>query len=299
MANSAPLSSMTGYARGSGVAEGTSYSCEIKSVNARGLDIRLRLAPGIDAIEGELRRKVGAAVSRGSITLSINVEREGAAGEIVINEHALGAIIATMTRLEGMVEAQPPTLDGILALKGVIEQHEHALTAEQQEVLHAAIMGCVDVCLAELVSARRGEGERLAAILNGQVNEIERLTRLAEAHPSRARDVILERLRNQVSDLVAAGVGMSEERLAQEALLLATKADIREELDRLTAHIANARALITQGGPVGRKLDFLAQEFNRETNTLCSKSNAVDLTAIGLDLKAVIDQLREQVQNIE
>lgn len=299
MARSAPISSMTGYARGSGVAEGTSFSCEVKSVNGRGLDIRMRLAPGLDSLEGELRRRVAAVVSRGSITLSIALEREGSGGEIVINERALGAIIATMTRLEGMVEAQPPSLDGILGLKGVIEQHEHALTPEEQEALEAAILGCVDVCLVGLVAARRSEGERLVAILGGHVDEIERLTKSAEAHPSRNREVIVARLRAQVGELIAAGVGLSEERLAQEALILATKADIREELDRLTAHIANARALIAEGGPVGRKLDFLAQEFNRETNTLCAKSNAVDLTAIGLDLKAVIDQLREQVQNIE
>ena len=173
------------------------------------------------------------------------------------------------------------------------------MTAEAEEQLHAAVLDSVDECLEDLVVSRRAEGDRLTNVLIARIEEIEALTKQAEEHPSRTREVILERLRQQIADLSEADSGFSEERLHQEAMLLATKADIREELDRLTAHVKSARQLIAQGGPAGRKLDFLSQEFNREANTLCSKSNAVELTAIGLDLKAAIDQLREQVQNIE
>lgn len=294
-----PLASMTGYARAGGVASGVGFGIEIKSVNARGLDIRLRLAPGFDILEGDIRRRISQALSRGSITLSLSIEREGEGGRVVINKQALGAVLAALEMLSTQVDAERPRLDGILGLKGVLEQHESPLDPEAEEALHAAILAAVDGALTDLIAVRRNEGERLSAILAERVDEIAALTKAAELHPGRSRDAILERLRQQIADLDAANVGVSEERLAQEALLLATKADIREELDRLGAHIASARQLLAEGGPVGRKLDFLSQEFNREANTLCSKSNAVELTGIGLDLKAVIDQLREQVQNIE
>ncbi len=290
---------MTGYARAQGSVPGVGFLIEIKSVNSRGLDIRMRLAPGYDSIEVELRRRIGKAITRGALTYTLNVEREGEGGKVVLNEQALAAVLAAMQRIEGAIEAGPPTLDGILNLKGVLEQHETPFAAGAGEALEAAILTATDRALADLVKARQEEGAHLGAILVERVDEIAALTKSAELHPGRGRDAILERLRQQIADLEAAGIGLPEERLAQEAMLLATKADIREELDRLTAHIASARQLLAAGGPVGRKLDFLAQEFNREANTLCSKSNAVELTGIGLDLKAVIDQLREQVQNIE
>ena len=292
------LASMTGYARAGGAVPGISFLVEIKSVNARGLDMRMRLAPGYDILESEIRRRVGAAISRGSITFTLNVDREGEGGRVVINKQALGAVLAALEVLSMQVDAERPSLDGILGLKGVLEQHDSPLDSEAEEALHAAILEAVDRAVADLVKARRQEGKRLEAVLSERIGEIAALAKAAELHPGRSRDAILERLRQQVSDLAATG-GLSEDRLAQEALLLATKADIREELDRLAAHIAAARQLIAEGGPAGRKLDFLSQEFNREANTLCSKSNAVELTGIGLDLKAVIDQLREQVQNIE
>jgi uncharacterized protein (TIGR00255 family) len=293
------LASMTGYARARGEVPGVSFGLEIKSVNARGLDIRMRLAPGYDILEGDIRRRIGQAISRGSITFSLNVEREGEGGRVVINEQALGAVIEAIAALEKRVKVKRPRADGILALKGVLEQHESPLGTEAEEALHAAIYAAVDAAIADLIVSRRSEGVRLAVILNERIDEIAALTKAAELHPGRSRDAILERLRAQIAELRDANAGISEERLAQEAMLLATKADIREELDRLGAHIASARQLIAAGGPVGRKLDFLSQEFNREANTLCSKSNDVALTGIGLDLKAVIDQLREQVQNIE
>ena len=293
-----PLASMTGYARAQGGVPGIGFSVEIKSVNARGLDMRMRLTPGYDGLDPEIRRRVSKAVSRGSVNVTLNVEREGEEGRVVINHAALDAVLGALREVGGRIDAGKPTLDGILGLKGVLEQHEAPLDADAEERLHTAIYEAVDKALADLQVARQGEGKALKAVLSGQVDEIARLRDLAEAHPGRGRDVILARLKEQVADLVASS-GLSEDRRMQEAVLLATKADIREELDRLAAHVATARTLLKDGGPVGRKLDFLSQEFNREANTLCSKSNAVELTAIGLDLKAVIDQFREQVQNLE
>jgi uncharacterized protein (TIGR00255 family) len=290
---------MTGYARSHGSAPGIAFAVEIKSVNARGHDIRMRLTPGYDALEPEIRRRIGKALTRGSVNVSLGIEREGEGGRVVVNHAALDAVLGALGEISGKLDAQKPTPDGILGLKGVLEQHEAPLEPEAEEALAAAIYDAVDRALMDLQAARRAEGGHLAEVLGAEIDEIARLRALAEAHPGRSREAILGRLREQVADLMAAGAGLSEERLAQEALLLATKADIREELDRLAAHVASARALLAEGGPVGRKLDFLSQEFNREANTLCSKSNAVELTAIGLDLKAVIDQFREQVQNLE
>ncbi|WP_236897301.1 YicC/YloC family endoribonuclease [Devosia sp. SL43] len=292
------LASMTGYARATGAVQGASFTCEIKSVNGRGLDIRLRLTPGLDALEGDIRQLVGKMVSRGSLTCNVSVERDGAGGDLLVNQQALATVLAAIADLSTKLNAAPPTLDGILALKGVLEQRDQPMSPAAEESLSAAILDGVSQALVDLVLARRQEGNQIATILLDRLLEIESYVALAEAHPARSRDAILARLRLQLAAL-ADDITLSEDRLAQEALLLATKADIREELDRLTAHIASARQLIRGGGAVGRRLDFLAQEFNREANTLCSKSNAVELTAIGLDLKAAIDQLREQVQNIE
>ena len=292
------LASMTGYARATGAVPGASFTCELKSVNGRGLDLRLRLAPGFDSLESEIRQLVAKMVSRGSVTLNLAVERDGAGGEVLINQQALATVLAALTDLAGKINAAPPTLDGILGLKGVLEQRDRPLAAAHEEALSAGIIDGISQALVDLVLARRQEGARIAVVLSERIDEVEALVARAEVHPSRSRDTILTKLRQQVQDL-AGDLSVTDERLAQEALLLATKADIREELDRLTAHIASARQLIKAGGPVGRRLDFLAQEFNREANTLCSKANAVELTAIGLDLKASIDQLREQVQNIE
>ena len=293
-----PLASMTGYARAAGAVPGTAFACEVKSVNGRGLDIRLRLAPGFDALESDIRQLIGRVISRGSLTFNLTVERDGAGGDLLLNRQALATVLSAIDELSATLQAAPPSLDGILGLKGVLEQRDRPISAEAGEALTSAILDAANRALADLVQARRQEGAQIALVLLDRLDEVEALVQRAEVHPARGRDTILNKLRQQVADL-AADITIPEDRLAQEALLLATKADIREELDRLTAHIASARQLIRGGGAVGRRLDFLAQEFNREANTLCSKSNAVELTAIGLDLKAAIDQLREQVQNIE
>ncbi len=294
-----PLQSMTGYARASGESAGVGFSVEIKSVNGRGLDLRMRIQPGYDGLEPELRRRLGKVLTRGSVSLGISVERTAEAGDVIVNEQALATVMEAVRRISSEIGTPLPSADGILAIKGVIEQRETAPDDDARADLEAAILGAADRAIDELVETRRREGAELAAVLAGRLDEIERLTASAEAHPSRTRDAVLARLSEQVGQVQEVAAGLSEERLMQEALLLWTKNDIREELDRLAAHIIAARALIAGGGAVGRKLDFLSQEFNREANTLCSKSNAVELTAIGLDLKAVIDQFREQIQNIE
>ena len=262
--------------------------------------MRMRLPPGYDALEPELRRRIGKALVRGAIGMTLNIDREGAGGDVV--DQPAGAGDGARGDPARSATSDARRADASTAFSGsraCWSSARRRSTPEAEEALQAAIYACADRALADLVAARRDEGRALTAILLERIDEIAALTKAAELHPGRGRDAILEKLRRQVEELTAASPALSEERLNAEAMLLATKADIREELDRLTAHIAAARALIAEGGPVGRKLDFLSQEFNREANTLCSKSNSVELTAIGLDLKAVIDQFREQVQNVE
>ncbi len=294
---SATIASMTGFARATREAGGVRLRVEMRSVNGRGLDIRLRMAPGLDAVEIPLRQLVSKALSRGSVNVTVALDRVGGSGAVRVNEQALTTVLAALDDLGARITAAPARLDGILALPGVLEVDDGAGTLDEDEV-GALVLACGAEAIENLIAARRGEGAAIAGVLLDQLATIEALVARAEAHPACTRDYIAAQLSRQL-DLLKQDTTLPPDRLAQEALLLATRADIREELDRLRAHIAAARKLIAEGGPAGRRLDFLAQEFNREANTLCSKANAVDLTAIGLDLKAVIDQLREQVQNIE
>ncbi|KQN72449.1 hypothetical protein ASE94_08030 [Devosia sp. Leaf64] len=287
---------MTGYARSEAAFGSTRLRVELKSVNGRGLDIRSRLAPGLDAFDIPLRQLLSQSLSRGSVNLAISFDRQGTSGAVSVNQAALETVLAAIDSLAHRVDAQRPTLDGILSLPGVLAVEESR--GLDEEGLEPVLMAAVREAIAGLIKSRLDEGARIAQILVAQVDAIAALVDQADAHPARSRDVIAARLSQQVQSL-RQEADISPERLAQEALVLATKADIQEEIDRLRAHIAGARALLATAGAVGRRLDFLAQEFNREANTLCSKSNAVELTAIGLDLKAAIDQLREQVQNIE
>ena len=290
---------MTGFARGHGVAGTYAWSWELKSVNSKGLDLKLRLPPGWDAIEATVRARASEMLSRGSVFANLTVSREGVAPVARINEPVLAAVLATLKALSGKVDAAPPTLDGILSLKGVIDVSE----AEESETERAAAEGAVVAgftqALKGLAEMRRNEGDALGKILTGRLSEIGELAARAEATPGRKAEAIKARLAEKIAELLEDSQRFDPDRLHQEALLLATKADIREELDRLTAHVAQGRKLISAGGPVGRKLDFLAQELNRESNTLCSKANDLELTNIGLELKAVVEQFREQVQNLE
>jgi uncharacterized protein (TIGR00255 family) len=293
------LSSMTGFARGQGVAGAYAWAWEVKSVNAKGFDLKLRLPPGWDAIEPALRVRAAEAFSRGSMFASLTVNREGAAPVARVNEPVLAAVLATLKGLAGKVDAAPPTLDGILALKGVIEVSEAEEGEDERRAAEAAVVAGFVQALGGLAGMRRTEGEALGQLLNARLSEIAALAGRAEAAPGRKPEAIKARLAEQVAVLLDTSQRFDADRLHQEAILLATKVDIREELDRLAAHVAQARKLIVGGGPIGRKLDFLAQELNRESNTLCAKANDVELTNIGLELKAVVEQFREQVQNLE
>jgi len=294
-----PLASMTGFARGHGVSDLYTWSWELKSVNSKGLDLKLRLPPGWDAVDAPVRKLASERLARGSVFANLTVNREGAAPVVKINEPVLNAVLATLKTIAGRVDAVPPSLDGILALKGVIDVTDAEENEDARRAAETAVIAGFSAALEALCKMRGTEGAALEQILSGRLDQIAALTAQAEANPGRKPEAVKARLAEQVAALMDTGQRFDPDRLHQEALLLAGKADIREELDRLVAHVAQARALLAAGGPAGRKLDFLAQEFNRETNTLCSKANDVELTNIGLELKAVVEQFREQVQNLE
>ncbi|MGI9484017.1 MAG: YicC/YloC family endoribonuclease [Hyphomicrobiales bacterium] len=294
-----PLHSMTGFARADGALEGVQWYWEMRAVNGKSLDVRCRLPYGMDGLEQKARAAVQRHVRRGNCQLSLQLTREKGAGEVKINEVALEKIVSVMEELGGRINAEPARLDGILAIKGILELAEPEETDEQRQALETALLKSLDELLVSMQEMRREEGARLQELLSGQVDAIEKLTISARDCPARTPEAIKARLAENVSRLIAASNTLDPDRLHQEAVLLATKADIQEELDRLFAHIEAARALFSTNEPVGRKLDFLTQEFNREANTLCSKSNDQALTTIGLELKSVVDQMREQVQNIE
>jgi len=293
------LSSMTGFARGHGVAGTYAWAWELKSVNSKGLDLKLRLPPGWEAIEPAVRARASEILSRGSVFANLSVSREGAAPVARINEPALNAVLAALKGLSSKVAGAPPTLDGILALKGVMEVSEAEESEDERSAAELATVAGFSDALKGLADMRRTEGQALGKILSARLSEIGTLAARAEATPGRKPEAIKARLAQQVAELLEASQRFDTDRLHQEAILLATKIDIREELDRLAAHVAQAKKLIADGGPIGRKLDFLSQELNRESNTLCSKANDLELTNIGLELKAVVEQFREQVQNLE
>lgn len=294
------LSSMTGFARGHGVTGAYAWSWEIKSVNAKGLDLRLRLPPGWDAVEGPARKNGTEKLSRGTVYANLTVERKGVQQTVKINESVLNAVLATLDTLDNrIVGAARPTPDGILALKGVIEVTEEDEREEDRAAAEKAIIAGFDKLLADLIKMRREEGAALGRILSARLDEIAALTARAEANPGRKPEAVKARLAEQVAALLSASGRFDSDRLHQEAILIAAKADIREELDRLVSHVDQARKMLAEGGPVGRRLDFLSQELNRESNTLTAKSNDVELTNIGLALKTTVEQFREQVQNLE
>jgi uncharacterized protein (TIGR00255 family) len=294
-----PLASMTGFARSQGSAGSYHWAWELKSVNGKGLDLRLRLPQGWDAIEVPARTSAARQLARGNVSATLNVERNGALSAVRVNEEVLAALLETIRKIAKRVDASPPSLDGILGLKGVMEITETEENAGDRRVAEDAVTKGFEAALSDLVNARRNEGAALARVLETRLAEIARLTAAAEASPARAPEAIRARLAEQVKSIIGTGEKLDSDRLYQEAILLAARADVREEIDRLKAHVEAAQKLLSEGGPAGRKLDFLAQELNRESNTLCAKSNDVSLTAIGLDLKAAVDQFREQVQNIE
>lgn len=294
------FASMTGFAEITGSHEGLRWRWEVKSVNSRSLDLRLRIPPGYDGLEPAVRRLAGERFLRGALQLSLSIEAAEGARGLAIDAAALASAIRIAREVPAETGLAPASVDGLLALKGVIVADEGvpALDPVARGGRDAAILESLGLAFDKLARERAREGAKLAALLKSQVDEIEKLVAEAGGLAAAQPEALKARLQLQIRELLD-GNTIPEERLAQEVALLAVKADVREELDRLTAHVQDARGLVAQGRGVGRKLDFLAQEFNREANTLCSKSADIALTRNGLALKAVIDQFREQAQNVE
>jgi len=294
-----PIKSMTGFARDDGSIGRYSWYWEVRTVNGRGRDIRLRLPAGYDEIERKSRSLVANYIIRGNCNISLKIERLMGNQVLRVNENALKQVARAIRKAELFVEASEPGMDGILALRGVLETVEPEHDPQELNELNKAVLDSLLKTLERVKQARIDEGTHLFHAISTHIDEIETNVELITRSKSRSTQAIRTRLQEQVKKLLDSDVGLSEERLHQEAVLLATKADLEEELVRLRAHIVSARSLLADDGAVGRKLDFLAQEFNREANTICSKSNAIDVTNAGLELKTVIDQMKEQVQNIE
>lgn len=292
------VSSMTGFARVDDAHEGRRWTWEIKSVNGRGLEMRFRLPPGFDDLELDLRKAAQARLSRGSIGVSLTMQSAADEPRCRINEAALNDAIAMMEKISARLKCDRPRAEGILALRGVIEPADEIQSEEGRKALVAVMAVSFEKAVDALAAARRAEGASLEASLVALLSETERLTKTAAGLAAAAPEALHKRVAAQLDELLA-GAAVPEDRLAQEAALLAVKADIREELDRLQSHVEAGRTLLGENGPAGRQLDFLTQELNREANTLCAKAPDLELKRLGLELKKVIDQLREQVQNVE
>jgi len=291
---------MTGFASGKGSFEAHSWSWDLRAVNGKGQDIRVRVPDWITGLEAHVRSATAAATARGNITIGLRLAREDASAALALNTAQLQAVLAAMAEVEQQAMDQglslaPSTASQVLGLRGILEQ---TTTEDDPAPLLAALKADFAPVLASFNEMRAAEGAALEKLIQAQLDDIERLTEAAAAATEARRTESEAAFRASLAR-VAEAVEVDETRIAQELALLAVKADISEELGRLHAHVAAARALVAQGGAVGRKLDFLAQEFNREANTLCSKAQMSALTSIGLDLKAVIDQMREQIQNVE
>jgi uncharacterized protein (TIGR00255 family) len=294
-----PVSSMTGFARSSGSSGPWRWAFELKSVNAKGLDLRLRMPSPFDRVETEARARLAKALARGTCFGALTAQREGGAIEARIDRAALQSIAVAAREAAAKAGLPPPTMDGLLALRGVVETADAADDEASIAAACAGVLVSVDEAIDALAAARRREGEALAALLSERLKAIAALVEAADANPARRPEAVRDRLAESVQALMGSSRALDENRLYQEAILLAAKADIREELDRLKTHVKASLALIDEGGAIGRRLDFLAQELAREASTLCAKANDVSLTAQGLELRAQIEQFREQVQNVE
>ncbi|OJF94499.1 YicC/YloC family endoribonuclease [Pararhizobium antarcticum] len=294
-----PLQSMTGFARREGTAGRYRWAWEMRSVNGKGLDVRLRLPPGCEHIETELRKLSGDSLARGNLQIGLNLSAAEAGVEAVVNRDALAAVLALRAQLGDLIDPAPLRLDTLLQMRGIVEFREPVDDEATRVARDAVLLEGFRLSLFDMMAMRETEGQALGQILLAQIDRIETLARLIETDPTRSPQAIATKLAQQVALLMDTGTTLDRDRLHAEVALIATKADLREEIDRLQAHVAAARDLLKKGGPIGRKLDFLAQEFNRESNTICSKSNAAAVTAAGIELKVVIDQFREQVQNLE
>jgi len=288
---------MTGFARAEGETSGLSWVWEARSVNGRGLDIRCRLPSGLDRLDPQLRAEAAKQLKRGNVSVNLTLSRAAGASAFTVDRVILDQVLGLQADLLGRVDQAPPRIEALLQIPGVLDRGGLA-DAVDEKTEKVLLLGFAQA-LKRLIAARADEGARLQAVLLGQIDEIQRLSTEAASSAALRPEAVKERLRQQVQTLLDAVPVPSEERLAQELALLAAKGDVREELDRLGAHVGQARDMLKEGGAIGRRLDFLSQEFNRESNTLCSKSQDVALTRIGIALKTVIDQFREQIQNVE
>ncbi|RDI60248.1 YicC/YloC family endoribonuclease [Microvirga subterranea] len=293
------IASMTGFAREAGVTGAYQWAWEIKTVNGRGLEIRVRTPSGLDAVGEDARGQILKALTRGQGQLTLALSRASSTPKLRVNQDVLHSLLAAVGSLSLPPNVQPASLDGLLAVRGVVELDEGTSDPSQDEALAVDLKNAVGSLIEQLKAARRTEGQALSGVLGQHLDTIARLVDEADASPARRPEAIRARLEAQIEQLLEGKGALDPARLHQEAVLIAARADIREELDRLRAHVDAARGLLQEGGSVGRRLDFLAQEFGREANTLCAKANDVSLSRIGLDLKAVIEQFREQVQNVE
>jgi uncharacterized protein (TIGR00255 family) len=291
---------MTGFSRVAGGSGAVRWSWELRSVNAKGLDLRIRVPPGYDAVEAGARSAAAARLRRGAVQATLTLEQTSSQTELRIDEAALAAVLAAAQAIARQApDARPVSIDAILGQRGVVQFVEPQEDPKAREALEAAAVADFAAAVEALAAARAAEGAALHTVLEERLSSISDLAARADACPARSPEAVRQKLADQIAALVGTGVALDPDRLHQEAALLAARADVREEIDRLHAHVEGARALLAEGGAVGRRLDFLAQEFARETNTLCAKSNDRSLTAIGLQLKAVVEQFREQVQNVE
>ncbi|MEL7280047.1 MAG: YicC/YloC family endoribonuclease [Pseudomonadota bacterium] len=295
------LKSMTAFASAQGSQGALSWAWEMRSVNGKGLDLRLRVPDWIPGLEQGLKDSIGKAVNRGNLSVSLKITREDGAGQLAVNTQTLSDVLAAIETVEAAamtkgISLAPATAADVLSVRGVMEAGG---TDDNLEALAQTLLSDATPIIDALVAMRASEGERLSTILSAQIDEIEQLTDRATTLITTRRDAMDAAFHAALSRVLDGAVQADTGRVAQEIALLAVKTDVTEELDRLRAHVAAARELLAAGSPVGRKLDFLAQEFNREANTLCSKSQNTELTQIGLALKTAIDQMREQVQNVE
>lgn len=290
---------MTGFARVSENMDAFNWVWELRSVNGKGLDLRLRLPSGFDRLEATIRKIAGKSLGRGNVQISLNLNWENRQTIPVINQAALDLVTRSIEKIDTEHKTSPSTAAQILSLRGVMELSEPEIPTDILTSLDKKITDSFQVAVKELVSARKVEGDALYTIMSGHLDKIATLTGDVENDPSRSPQAIRARLESHLEKYDLSALDLDKDRMHQEAVVLAAKADLREELDRLMAHVDAGRQLLEAKAPVGRKLEFLAQEFNRESNTLCSKSNAVSVTEMGLELKLVVDQFREQVLNVE
>lgn len=290
---------MTGFARSEGGDARLIWTWEVKSVNGRALDVRCRVPQGHETLEAAARELAPRYCRRGTLQIGLTLDRSESALRLRVNQDLLDEIVTLANELQERTGAAPARVDGLLSIRGVLETVEDEDSPEAREARFAALRADLETLLDQLVETRRTEGCRLGALLLDHLKAIEGLVEQAGGVAAVQPGALRARLTEQIAAFVDPASGLSEDRLNQEVAILVGKADVREELDRLRSHVAAARDLLAKGGAVGRKLDFLCQEFNREANTLCSKSSDVDLTRLGLDLKNAIEQMREQVQNLE